>query len=139
MFLKALADGLVIIAAALIYTAVFAVVIGPYMVPGEKVKAVGLAAVFGASLESPWYWLLLVAVISAVVWMFTRMFFLKALAAGFGIVVSLVVFTMVFAHLQFPKEKATSMIFLVISPYYWLFMIVLAACEAWLLMRNRAG
>jgi len=71
--------------------------------------------------------------------MFTRMFFLKALAAGFGIVVSLVVFTMVFAHLQFPKEKATSMIFLVISPYYWLFMIVLVACEAWLLMRNRAG
>jgi hypothetical protein len=66
--------------------------------------------------------------------------FLKALAAGFGIVLSLVVFTFVYGYLQAgPKEKATSMFFLLASPYYWILMILLVALEAWWLMRHRAG
>ena len=70
--------------------------------------------------------------------------FLKALAAGFGIVLSLVVFTIVYFFISVslqggPKERATSIIFLLASPYYWLLMIVLVALEAWLLMRHRAG
>lgn len=68
------------------------------------------------------------------------MSFLKALAAGFGIVLSLVVFTFVYGYLRAaPNEKATSIFVLLFSPYYWLLMILLVALEAWWLMRHRAG
>jgi hypothetical protein len=68
------------------------------------------------------------------------MSFLKTFAAGFGIVLSLVVFTFVYAYLQAaPKEKATDIIFLLASRYYWLLLIVLVTLEARLLMRRRAG
>jgi hypothetical protein len=93
---RALAEGLAIIAGVLIYTALFIVVVGLYIVRGVgNSTAVGLAAVVGTMLKSPFYWLLLVAVVSGLVWLFTHMFVLKALAVGFGIVVSLIVFTVV--------------------------------------------
>lgn len=66
---------------------------------------------------------------------------LKALAAGFGIVLSLVVFTVVYSFIAaaFQKAKATSMFILLLSPYYWTLVILLVSLEAWLLMRRRAG
>lgn len=72
MIARALTEGLVIIVCGLIYTAAFVVMIGPHIVPGGKGKIVGPAAVCGATLESPYYWLPLVAVIAGVVWLFKR-------------------------------------------------------------------
>jgi hypothetical protein len=92
----------------LTYTAVFAVVIGPRLLPGKQAKAVGLAA-------------------------------------GFGIVVSLIVFTVVESFVEGDlraagtNEKAGSMIFVFVSPYYWVLMVALVSFEAWLLLRHRAG
>ena len=68
------------------------------------------------------------------------MSFLKALVAGLVIVLSLVVFTFVYGYLRAaPNEKATSIFVLLLSPYYWILMIMLVAFEAWWLMRHRAG
>jgi hypothetical protein len=71
------------------------------------------------------------------------MSFLKALVAGFLIVLSLAVFTLVYsflaANFQGSNVKATSMWILLLSPYYWILMIMLVALEAWWLMRHRAG
>ena len=67
--------------------------------------------------------------------------FLKTLAAGFGIVLSLVVFTVVYCFIapNFYKAKATSVSILLMSPYYWILLILVVALEAWWLMRHRAG
>jgi hypothetical protein len=71
---------------------------------------------------------------------FRNMSLLKALAAGFLIVLSLVVFTLVYsfiaANFQGPNVKATSLWILLLSPYYWLLLILLVAFEAWWLMRH---
>jgi hypothetical protein len=68
------------------------------------------------------------------------MSFLKAVAAGFGICLSLVIGTFIYGYLQAaPKEKATSIIVVLGSPHYWIVMIQVVALEAWLLMRHRAG
>jgi hypothetical protein len=68
------------------------------------------------------------------------MSFLKALAAGFGIVLSLVVLTFVYGYLQAaPNEKATGISVVLASPYYWILVILVVALEARLLMRHRAG
>jgi hypothetical protein len=65
--------------------------------------------------------------------------FLKALAAGFGIVLTLVYCFIAAAFQGDPKVKATSMWILLLSPYYWIMVILVVALEAWLLMRHRAG
>lgn len=68
------------------------------------------------------------------------MFVLKAFT-GLGIVLSLIIVTFVYAYLQ-PgplKEKAISISILLMSPYYWILLILVVALEAWWLMRHRAG
>jgi hypothetical protein len=65
---------------------------------------------------------------------------MKALAVGFVIVLSLVIVTFVYGYLQAaPNEKASSIIVVLASPYYWIMVILVVALEAWLLMRHRAG
>jgi hypothetical protein len=71
---------------------------------------------------------------------FSSMFVLKALAVGFGIVLSLIIVTFVYVYLQAaPNEKATGIIVVLASPYYWIMVILVVALEAWFLMRHRAG
>lgn len=70
MIVRALAEGVVIVVCGPIYTAAFVLLIGPHIVPGAKGKILGLAALCGATLESPFYWPLLVAVVSGVLWFF---------------------------------------------------------------------
>jgi hypothetical protein len=48
--------------------------------------------------------------------------------------------TFVYVYLQAAsKKKATGMIVVLASPYYWILAILVVALEAWLLMRHRAG
>jgi hypothetical protein len=57
--------------------------------------------------------------------------FLKALAAGFGIVIAGCLYAgLVFAAFQGPNVKATAMWILLLSPYYWILMIMLVALVA---------
>ena len=70
--IKALVEALAIVVSELIATAVFILFVVPWMPGARDAKAIGLLAALAASSTSPFYWLLLVATVAGVVWLFRR-------------------------------------------------------------------
>jgi hypothetical protein len=69
-FTKVLLETLTIIGSELAATAIFMIVV--ILNPGGNAKATGLGLVGMATITSPFYWLLVVATVAVVVWLFRR-------------------------------------------------------------------
>jgi fucose permease len=74
---KTVLEAVTIVSSEVLVTAIFVVCVVPMLVLGVKhdpgtMKAVGLGAACWVTITSPFYWLLMVATVTLVVWLFRR-------------------------------------------------------------------